>query len=199
MNPDHIITGQDEPRGQDEPAQLIGKFKEGDRSAFAGLVRQNSSYAYALAMRFVRDHAVAEDIVQESFIRVWHHRGSFREDMRFTTWLYSIVTRVSLDHCRKRKRWGTLVVRTADGEGPGTVDPAGDLHTAQTLECIQRLAERLPETQRAVFTLRDLQDLSVDEVGEITGLPADTIKANLYHARMKMRGLLRAHGINDGR
>jgi RNA polymerase sigma-70 factor, ECF subfamily len=200
MNPEHTTIGQ---TGPDQPDELTGRFTEGDRRAFAELVRRNRSYAYALAMRFVWDHAAAEDIVQESFIRVWHHRTSFREGMRFTTWLYSIVTRVSLDHCRRKKRWGNLVVRGSGEQGEsehaGGPDIAGDLHTAQTLECIRRLAEELPDVQRAVFTLRDLQDLPVEEVGAITGLSADTIKANLYHARMRMRKLLRARGINDGR
>jgi RNA polymerase sigma-70 factor, ECF subfamily len=200
MNPEHITIHTSEPGREEE---LTHRFKESDQGAFAELVRRNRSYAYALAMRFVWDHAAAEDVVQESFIRVWNHRESFREGMRFTTWLYSIVTRVGLDHCRRKKRWSSLVVRSAstpvESEQAESGDLAGDLHTAQTLECIRRLTEGLPDVQRAVFTLRDLQDLPVEEVGEITGLSADAIKANLYHARMRMRKLLRARGINDGR
>jgi len=154
-------------------------------------------------MRFVWDHADAEDIVQESFIRVWRHCGGFHEGSKFTTWLYTIVTNVSMDRLRKKKRWGNLVIRSAGREQDtalaGAAEVVDELHMALTVDRVRTMASRLPEAQRVVFTLRDLQDLSVEEVCQITGMPAELIKAHLYHARKRMRSLMREQGINDGR
>jgi RNA polymerase sigma-70 factor (ECF subfamily) len=185
------------------PGDLIRAVQDGDHEAFAELVRTHQPYAYALAMRFVWDHAEAEDIVQDSFIRVWRHCSSFRGDTKFTTWLYSIVSRVAMDRIRRRNRWSLLLVRGGGVEeereiaDPGAVDLA--LHNAQAIERVRSLTERLPHVQRLVFTLRDLQDLSVEDVVRITGMPASSIKANLCHARKRIRDLLRAYGIKEAR
>lgn len=172
-----------------------------DQAAFADLMGRHHAYAYALAMRFVWDEAEAEDVVQEAFLRVWRHRETFAPERTFTTWLYRIVTRLSLDHLRRRNRWSAILTRPGIGaqEPAAPEDIAHDLDTARTVAIVRAGVERLPEVQRVVFTLRDLQDLSMEEVRAITGMSADAIKANLYHARKRMRRLLRAHGINDGR
>jgi RNA polymerase sigma-70 factor (ECF subfamily) len=183
------------------PSDLLDRFRDGDHAAFAELVRLHQPYAYALAMRFVWDHAEAEDIVQDSFIRVWNHCSSFSTEMKFTTWLYSIVSHMAMDRIRRKKRWSLLLVRGASEEaepgGQSTMDAA--LHNAQAIERVRSLTERLPHVQRLVFTLRDLQDLPVDEVARISGMTPASIKANLCHARKRIRHLLRAYGIREGR
>ena len=195
------IPLMNEPAGAESTLDLLRAVQGGDHEAFAALVRAHQPYAYALAMRFVWDHAEAEDVVQESFIRVWQHCSSFSGEAKFTTWLYSIVTRVAMDRIRRRKRWSLLLVR-GDGQeqepaGQSTAESA--LHNAQAVDRVRALTEKLPHVQRMVFTLRDLQDLPVEEVVRITGMSAASIKANLCHARKRMRDLLRAYGINEER
>jgi RNA polymerase sigma-70 factor (ECF subfamily) len=178
---------------------LIRSVRAGDHAAFGELVRLHQQYAYALAMRFVWDHAEAEDIVQDSFIRVWNHCGSYNEEMRFTTWLYSIVTRVAMDRIRRRRRWGLLFVRST-GENDDVPEQSSiehGVHNAQAIERVRSLTAQLPHVQRLVFTLRDLQDLPAEEVAQITGMSPSSIKANLWHARKRMRHLLGAYGIKE--
>lgn len=173
---------------------LLEKVKTRDHAAFALLVRRYQPYAYALAMRFVWDREEAEDIVQDAFVRVWENIGSYRSDERFTTWLYAIVTHLGIDRVRTRSRWKRVFTR--DVHAWGDAEPAQQPHQEERLDgeqlmaAIRRLVERLPRTQRVVFTLRDLQDLSMGEIGEVTGMSPDAIKANLWHARKKMRQML---------
>ena len=190
-----------EPPEANSPHELIRAAQGGDHAAFGEIVRTYQSYAYALAMRFVWDHAEAEDIVQESFIRVWRHCPSYTGDTKFTTWLYSIVTRVAMDRIRRRNRWSLLLVRgVGEAEGPvGQSTMEGALHNAQAIERVREVTKRLPHVQRLVFTLRDLQDLPVEDVARITGMSAASIKANLCHARKRIRHLLPAYGISEGR
>lgn len=194
-------THMNDPIPVDDAYRLLRAVQEGDQAAFARLVRMHQPYAYALAMRFVWDHAEAEDIVQESFIRVWKHCSSFSGEAKFTTWLYSIVSRVAMDRIKRKKRWGLLFVRGEEhgDQTAGQSTMESTLYNARAIERVRALTERLPHVQRMVFTLRDLQDLPVDEVVRITGMSAASIKANLCHARKRMRDLLRADGIKEGR
>lgn len=186
-------TTSEVPCAQPAP-ELFERIKAGDHAAFGTLVRHYQSYAYALAMRFVWDRQEADDIVQESFIRVWDNIGSYRPEQKFTTWLYAIVARRSIDYIRAKSRWGRIVVRDesrGECEGLHTASSQDErLDNEQFIATIHGLVEHLPRAQRLVFTLRDLQDLSVEEVVEMTGMSAASVKANLWHARKRIRELL---------
>lgn len=181
------------------PADLLQRIRAGDQEAFAELVRAHQSFAYALAMRYLRVHAEAEDVVQEAFLRVWRNIGGYDPAVKFSTWLYAIVTRLSIDRTRHRRRWSLILVRRDDAPEPATGSSlTDDIHRAGLVRSVHRLVKRLPRVQRMVFTLRDLQDLSVEEVAAITGMTASTIKANLCHARRRLRAWLTAEGLEEG-
>ena len=183
--------------------EFYEKLRAGDREAFGALVRQYQGYAYALALRLVWDPGEADDIVQDSFVRVWKNFGAYHPEQRFTTWLYAIVTRMSIDRLRSKKRWHRLFVRNEEGGSAGEpADPSSPedaLDRQQLSAQIRDCVERLPRTQRLVFTLRDLQDLSVEEVGQVTGLSASAVKANLWHARRRIRMALHDTKTSGGR
>ncbi|MCC6395657.1 MAG: sigma-70 family RNA polymerase sigma factor [Bacteroidetes bacterium] len=172
-------------------AELVTRCKKGDQQAFAGLVRQHYEFAYSLAFRMLCHHEEARDAVQEVFLRVWQNIHRFDENTRFTTWLYRIVANRCLDALRMRAR---RPPGDADrGEERDLRDPA-DPATPETLACsadiaraIHRLTAGLPEVQRLVFTLRDLQDLSIAEVQHVTGLSSQSIRTNLHLARKRIR------------
>jgi len=180
--------------GNRPDAELLERVRDGEHAAFETLVRQYQPYAYALAMRYVWDRYEADDIVQESFVRVWENAGAYRPEVKFSTWLFTIVTRLSIDRVRSRKRWDRIAVRSE--LRPVHEEPAGEpshddrMDNRRMVSVIRDLVCHLPKAQRIVFTLRDMQDLSVDEVQEVTGMSKDTIKANLCHARKRIRELL---------
>jgi len=171
---------------------ILTRVRTGDMSSFAELVRTYQPYTYRLAVRLLCNETEAEDVVQETFVRVWRSIDRYDPGVRFTTWLYRIVTNLCLDLMRAKKRRGLIRNRqgsetNAENDPPSAVDIEQAVSTADLTRIIRTLAGNLPETQRLVFTLRDLQDLSVDEVSKITGLSGASVKTNLHYARRTLR------------
>lgn len=174
--------------------QLVLRSKEGDLAAFDKLVRRCQSYAYSIAVRLLCDQDEAEDVVQQSFIRVWKHLGRYDQRKKFTTWLYKIVTNRCLDRLKAARRRSELFSPMDPNDDPETIADERSLDQIQTNEemirVVKALTDRLPPKQKLVFVLRDLEDLPVDEVSEITGLSAGSVKTNLHYARRAIRNLL---------
>jgi len=171
--------------------ELLLKSKGGDLAAFRRIVEHYQGFAYALALRLLRNVEDARDVVQESFIRAWKHMNRFDPHTRFTTWLYRIVTNLAYDRLRaevRQKRLMTEVSRGAKADAASEPeDPEDTDRSRHLLREIDRLTGELPPRQRTVFVLRDLHDLSTREVSEITGISESSVKTNLYHARHRIR------------
>ena len=175
----------------------------GDLAAFEKLVRNYQPYAFSLAMKFLCDETEAADVVQDSFIRVWKHIDRYDPTQKFTTWLYSIVSNLCMDRFRSLRRSRSLFLsRDRDPvmeDLPDERDWAAMCSGEQLADIVRTLARGLSEKQRLVFTLRDLHDLTVEEVVEITGLSAGSVKTNLHYARKSIRGtLVRHYGVMRG-
>lgn len=173
-----------------EIADLAEAAAGGDSAAFGALVRNTQSYAYALAFRLLCNDQDARDTVQDAFVRVWEHVREFDRSRKFTTWLYAIVSNLSMDRLRSRKRRLSLFVSQSD-EDPVDPNDLESIHSnAQLAKIIRKLTGQLPPTQRLVFVLRDLQNLSVDEVVQASGLSNGSVKTNLHLARKRIHELL---------
>ncbi len=173
---------------------LVERCVERDDAAFERLVRQFQPFAFALAMRLVADEDEVGDVIQESFVRVWKHIGRYDRKTKFTTWLYTIVTNVSLDRLRAIRRSRKLFFSRdefPDREEAGGTDDVAEIQSNRELAAmINRLTAELPTKQRMVFTLRDLQDLSVEEVAQIADMSVASVKTNLHYARKRIRKLM---------
>lgn len=175
-----------------EIVNLMNAACRGDSSAFAAVVRATQGLAFSLAFRFLSDEEDAKDVVQEAFVNVWKHLADFDPSKKFTTWLYAIVSNLSVDSLRSRKRRRTLLAAGSENR-TDPIDPADieSIHAnAELAAIIRRLTGDLPPTQKLVFTLRDLQDCSIAEVAEVTGLSVGSVKTNLHLARKRMKELL---------
>jgi RNA polymerase sigma-70 factor (ECF subfamily) len=148
-------------------------------------------------MKFLADEAEASDIVQESFLRVWKHIDRYDPQQKFTTWLYRIVVNVCLDRLRALKRnRGIFFSRDRDPlleDLPDEHDWDAAITHKEFALIVRTLSRQLTRTQQLVFTLRDLQDLSMDEVATITGLSIGSVKTNLHYARRSVREMLVRH------
>jgi RNA polymerase sigma-70 factor, ECF subfamily len=175
--------------------QVLTRSKEGDVWAFRQLVESHQQYAFSLAFRIIGDEDDARDIVQEAFIRVWKHIKDFVPDVKFTTWLYRIVVNVAYDRLKAEKRRRFLFMRMEktpqiDSQPDGTA-PDASLVNRDLAEKIKAFAQKLPLKQRLVFVLRDLQDLTVDEVAEVLDMSRESVKTNLCYARQNIRRKLK--------
>ena len=179
---------------------LIEKAQQGNTLAFEEIVKCYQSYAYALAFRFIYDEDDAEDIVQESFIRIWEHVRDFDPKTKFTTWMYKIVVNLCLDKIKANKRRMNVFTRSYNSSFiENSVDKFDLEHEYSNKEMtafIKSLAYGLSDKQRMIFLLRDFQDLTIEEVTDITGMSESAIKTNLFYARQNIRRKLVLHGAS---
>ena len=174
-----------------------------DLAAFEQLVRKYQPYAFSLAMKFLCDEAEASDVVQDSFLRVWKNIDRYDPKQKFTTWLYKIVINLCVDRFRALKRSRSIFLSRDRDPVMEDLPDERDWETMrsheQLADVIRTLSGRLSPKQRMVFTLRDLQDLTVEEVVEITGLSTGSVKTNLHYARKSIRDVLvRHYGVVRG-
>lgn len=188
---------------QGEIDDVVPRSQCRDLAAFEQLVRRYQPYAFSLAMKFLCDEAEASDVVQESFLRVWNNIDRYDPGQKFTTWLYKIVTNLCVDRFRSIKRARTVFLsRERDvilEDLPDERDWETLLSNEDLAGIIETLSSQLSRTQKLVFTLRDLQDLTVEEAVAITGLSVGSVKTNLHYARKAIRDLLvRHYGVRRG-
>lgn len=169
--------------------ELMERIRYDDTRLFTEIVRRYQNYAYSLAYRVLKNSGDAEEIVQESFIRVWKSRGKYRREIKFTTWFYKIVVNLCYDKIRYRRGKSAIINESIVPEevSGSSDDPGLVLDGKELLSMITRFAEELSEKQRMVFTLRDLQNLSVTEVAEVLGISEESVKTNLVYARRTLK------------
>ncbi len=184
---DSSSTGSAAERQTDREAVWIRLARNGDQDAFRLLVDRYADMAFETALRIVRSHEEAEEAAQEAFVKAWKALPRFREEARFSTWLYRIVTRSALDRARTMKTRGEREMRlepthleslpSAEDEGKRLTD----------LMVLERILEELSPESRAVVTLYYLRDLPVNEVAEILEMPKGTVKTHLHRSRATLR------------
>ncbi len=186
----------------DVERELIIRSRNGDSQAFREIVLRFQDYAYALACRFLGRGPDAEDIVQESFIRIWMHLGRFDTRKKFSTWFYRIVVNCCLDAV-KSPAWKNRAPGTGAGGDRMDALPSGEnleerLDERDTVRLIQRLVQELPPKQRMAFLLRDIEEWDPDDVAKALGLSKGAVKSNLYHARKTLREKILKYQQLDG-
>src|SRR5439155_6010349 len=181
---------------------LLRRLRGGDERAFRELLESQRDRVFNITFRMLGNRAEAEDVAQEVFITVFKTIDTFREEAKFSTWLY----RVTVNHCKNRIKY--LARRHdrdrdelhEDSNGPNgaigaPVPSAPDraLEGAQMEKLLQDAIAKLDDEQRMVVILRDVEDLSIEEICEITGLPDGTVKSRLHRARLVLRKRLAPH------
>ncbi len=164
---------------------LVLAAQAGNDVAFAGLVQRHQRRAYAVARSIVLTHDDAEDAVQEGFLHAWRALERFRPEQAFGAWLHRIVANASLDIARRKK------VRDADELSESVSSPFHD--PAVRAELRSRLGQamtQLPERQRSVLVLHDVEGYRHSEIGQTLGIPEGTARSDLHHARAALRRLL---------
>lgn len=172
--------------------EIVEKAVGGDAKAFRQLVEKHQSFVYKLAHRFVGERDDAEDITQESFIRLWKNLNRYRPEIKLTTWLYKIVTNLCLDFSKsKYNRQSNRSVELDDHRGMISAWSADQSLLDEELRlAVEKLTADFSPKQKAVFVLRDLEDLSMQEISEILSMSPGKVKSNLYYARKKMSELI---------
>jgi RNA polymerase sigma-70 factor (ECF subfamily) len=175
-------------------AQLISRAQQGDRSAFAALVREHGNEVYTLARRLVGDPHLAADVAQEALIRAWRALPNFRGDAAFSTWLHRITVNTAWTlKKRSRRHHGVALDDIAEMPAPYTSEHpevAGEI--LELRGRLRRALDDLPEGQRQVVILKDVYDWSHAEIADAMGISVTAAKVRLHRARARLARELEA-------
>jgi RNA polymerase sigma-70 factor (ECF subfamily) len=179
----------------DEERRLIARLQRRDEAAFNELVLQHQGAIFRLLARMLGDEAEAQDVAQEVFVSVFKSIGDFRGDSALGTWLY----RIAMNHGKNRIKYLARRARDAQRE----LDERADVRAAIAIDSrpaqpdqiaegdqaerqVQQAFAELDEDQRLLLALRDIEDLSYEEIRVMTGLPIGTVKSKLHRARLAL-------------
>jgi len=179
-------------------AQLIARCIVGDdRHAFAELVKRHQSGVRACLRKLTAGHhALADDLAQETFVLAWRNLKSFRQEARFSTWLYRIATNCWLAHARKRREelLGDRDAERVDdaGDAPGGAHDADHARDTTMKIDLERAMARLSEAERAAIVQCYHNDLSHEEAAYVLGCPVGTVKTHTLRGKQKLKAALAA-------
>ncbi len=169
-------------------SELVKLVKAGEVQPFDELVRRHQVKIHDLCYKMVRNYDDAKDLAQETFIKAYRKIDRFGERAKFSTWLYRIAVNNCLNYLKKQRPTEELFDEITSS---GKEDPVQIYKSKKFGEMIKRAVAKLPEVQKAVFTLRTLQDLSYQEVSNILKKPVSTIKVNHHLAVKNLRRYLK--------
>ena len=171
---------------------LVARIAEGDTDAFELVVRRYQDRVYAFCLRILDDSSEAEDVAQDVFLTLYRHADRFRGESQFSTWLFRIAKNQSLNRIKYLERRGRQAKRAmgdSQAERVAAIQereehrPDALVEGEQQAAIVQRAIASLAEEHRVVLVLRDLEDLSYEEIAEITGLPIGTVKSRIHRGR----------------
>lgn len=166
--------------------ELIAHARKGDHAAYESLYRLNRDRVYGLLWRMSGgQHALAEDLLQEAFVRAWQKLDSFRGDSQFGTWLHRLAVNVALSDRRTRLRQAGKEV-ALDEQVYRTAVGSEDVHADKQRD-LERSIAKLPERARTVLVLYDIEGYQHAEIAEMTGMAVGSSKAQLHRARKLLR------------
>lgn len=176
---------------QQDDMVVIQKILQGDHNAYAILVDKYRAYVFTLALRYVSDRNIAEELAQDVFVKAYRCLADFKGGSKFSTWLYTIVNTTCLSHLRKRKDKTVLVEQeqllflsghTANEEGA-----EGKAEEKYRRQVLVKAIGSLPHEDAQIITMFYQAEQSVEEIGRILGMTAGNVKVKLHRARKKLR------------
>jgi RNA polymerase sigma-70 factor (ECF subfamily) len=170
--------------------KLIVRFQDGDINAYNELVDRYKDRLLNFVFRYFNNREQAEDVVQETLIKLYTHASYYKNIAKFSTWLYTIAKNNALTELRKNKRKRTDSLWTNEGK-PIDLETKGDslektVHNEIAVEALNRYLDEIPENFRIAVVLRDFQELSYEEISKILEIPIGTIKSRINRGRIQL-------------
>lgn len=180
---------------------LMERFQSGYEQAFNLLVKRYEDRLHNFLYRYTHNHQDCEDLVQETFFRVFRSRHSYERIAKFSTWMYTIAINLAKSLYKKKKRMTTVTIhkdpddsedRPMKLEDDGIL-PDDSLYEKMCIDELEKALMKLSEDFREVVVLRDIQQLSYEEISEIADLPMGTVKSRINRGRAQLQELLENH------
>ena len=187
--------------------QLIGALRTGQKDSLAVLIDRWERPLFRFVYRMMPRAEDAQDICQETFLRVYDKAGRFDPSSRFSTWMYQIALNLCRDQMRKKKRWGALVLpaahRADDDENAalnrfaGDEDPAEDVERTEKVALVRQAMLDLPGDQREVLVMKEYEGMKFKEIAAIVGCSESTVKSRMYYGLRNLRRALADRGWSE--
>jgi RNA polymerase sigma-70 factor (ECF subfamily) len=175
----------------DEDSELLDRLATGDEAAFRMLVERHIDRAYAIALRIVGNAADAEDVVQDTMLKIWSHRGRWQHGRaKFSTWLYRVISNRCIDLRRKPR---TENVETVPEVADGQPDAADIIERNELNSMLELAMQRLPEQQRIAVIFSYHENMSNGEIAQVMDTTVAAVESLLKRGRQQLRQLLRKH------
>ncbi len=193
---------------REEEAKIIRAVLDGNANAFEDLVLEYQDRVYHIALKMTSSQEDAFDLSQETFLKAYRTLGSFRGESGFGSWLYRMCANLCIDFLRKRKRRGQEQILSLDETDEGgrprelpdlRYEPQKELERKEQRALVRDGLRRLPEEQRLILILRDVEGLSYQEISETLTIELGTVKSRIYRARARLAALLTSDGNFSGK
>lgn len=186
------------------PTDLYTRIRRGETHLIETLIEQHKTPLYRFLVHLVGDRALADDLFQETWLRVVEHLDRYDAGRRFEAWLFSIARHAAIDHLRRKTSHGEVALENGDPADPVSVldraefaDPSSALDhlvTVETQARVRRLLAGLPWHYREVLLLRFQHELALDEIARVLELPLSTVKTRVKRGLLALRARLEASG-----
>jgi RNA polymerase sigma-70 factor, ECF subfamily len=183
-----------------DDAALVSRIAQADHGAFEVLMRRFNGRLFRVARAILKSETEAEDVLQDAYLDAYRHIGEFRGGAQLSTWLTKIVVNRALMRLRQQKRHRVVVPFAEPGEeraarevdvADETVEsPSETTLRAEIRRILERKIDELPPSFRAVFVMRDVEDMTVQETAESLSIPPATVRTRLFRARALLRAAL---------
>lgn len=182
---------------------LVVAFQSGDIPAFDQLVRRWDRKIQGVIYRLVGNHDEARDLSQEAFLKAYRALGTFKQEARFSSWLYQIAINATRDRLRRRCRRTDLSLDDVEEKGESSLRDGAPsalelIESSDLSRAVAAAMAALPEEQREVVILKEYQGLTFPEIAEALDLPLSTVKTRLYRGLGQLRVRLERQGIRGG-
>lgn len=183
---------------------LIDRVLDGDISSFEFLILKYQKNLYGTVFNIVKEEEATKDIVQESFLKAYENLSSLRSKEQFYPWLKKIAINLSLMKLDKSKRYIDMYKDDEEGDDfffnnqTDESNPEQELLTEELRRYVRKFVDSLPEKLRRVIILREVEDLSYEEIASILNIPVGTVRSRLFNARQIIKERLLRQGLADG-
>jgi RNA polymerase sigma-70 factor (ECF subfamily) len=162
---------------------IIDRVLAGEQNAYAEIVERHKRYVFTIAFRVLQNRPEAEEAAQDAFIKAYHHLAGFNRQSKFSTWVYRIVFNTAISYKRKNKPSFQTIEKTVIAYGQ---EADGVLEKTDKRHYLNQAMARLNEADRTALSLFYLEEFSLEEIAEITGMQANTIKVRIHRARQRL-------------
>ena len=169
------------------------RFQNGDENAYIELVNRYRDKILNFIFNYIRDFEVSEDIVQDTMVKLYQKKHYYKEIAKFSTWLYTIAKNLANTELRKKKQRKTTILSHISKDDKTYEIPSDqpwthkEIESEITIKIIRNAIDKLTDKFRTVILLRDIQELSYEDISSIVGVPIGTIKSRINRARLQLQ------------